>query len=88
MVETISEGDIMAYYGNASRPIAHFPFNFKLLFVKPEMNASEVLNLVNYWYRHLPENDWATFLVSPYSQNLMPGLCRINATCFLKDWQP
>lgn len=74
MVESsVGDDDIMAYYGNASRPIAHFPFNFKLLGVRPDMNASEILNLVNFWYDRAPENEWATFLVSciPRSQCLL-----------------
>ena len=83
MVESsVGDDDIMSYYGNENRPIAHFPFNFKLLGVRPEMNASEILNLVNFWYSRLPENEWATFLVScmPYIQVLTSALCRFDIT--------
>jgi alpha-glucosidase len=64
MVEAaVSDEQIMAYYGTKDRPIAHFPFNFHLLGVRPEMNAREVLNLINVWYDLMPEGEWPTFLI-------------------------
>ncbi|CAG7733025.1 unnamed protein product [Allacma fusca] len=64
MVEAaVPDDKIMSYYGTKDRPIAHFPFNFHLLGVRPENNAKDVLNLINIWYDLMPEGEWPTFLI-------------------------
>ncbi|CAG7823204.1 unnamed protein product, partial [Allacma fusca] len=73
MVEsTVPMEFVMSYYGNKDKPIAHFPFNFQLLNVRPEMNATGVLELVNMWYDLMPEGQWATFLVGNHDQLRVP----------------
>jgi hypothetical protein len=59
--------DLMKYYGNETRPIAHFPFNFLLLDVSSQMNGKEILDLVNTWSEHLPPGQWPTTLVKEIS---------------------
>jgi len=60
---TVGLPDLMEYYGTPERPIAHFPFNFHLLGVRPQMTAREVLDLLDIWDVHIPEGQWATTLV-------------------------
>lgn len=65
MTESVVPDDSVAdYYGTDDNPVAHLPFNFHLVDVKPNMNASQVLQLVNIWYDLMPEGKWANFLVS------------------------
>ena len=65
MVESgVPDEFIKDYYGTADKPVAHFPFNFHLLDVNTSMNASQILKLINVWYEIVPEDQWATFLVS------------------------
>lgn len=64
MVEAnVTDASIPSYYGTPEKPVAHFPFNFKLIGVQPTMNASEVLSLVKVWYDILPDGFWPTILV-------------------------
>ncbi|CAG7833374.1 unnamed protein product [Allacma fusca] len=60
------------YYGTKDKPVSHFPFNFNLLRVTPEQNASEVLGMVNAWYDAVPEGQWATFLLGNHDQKRVP----------------
>ncbi|CAG7827562.1 unnamed protein product [Allacma fusca] len=60
------------YYGTPDKPVSHFPFNFHLLLVNPESNATEVLNLINVWYDVMPENAWPTFLLGNHDQKRAP----------------
>jgi glycosidase len=60
------------YYGTPDKPVAHFPFNFNLLDVTPQQNASEVLSRINAWYDVVPEGNWATFLIGNHDQKRAP----------------
>ena len=64
MIEAgVPDDSIKDYYGTVDKPVAHFPFNFHLLQVKPTMNATEILKLIDVWYQVIPEHAWPTFLV-------------------------
>lgn len=72
MVEAgVPDDSIAAYYGTEDKPVAHFPFNFHLLEIKPTMNASQILSLIDVWYEILPDFAWATFLVSLLIRSVM-----------------
>lgn len=53
-----------SYYGDHDKPIAHFPFNFNLLSIRPDHNAEDLKNIIEYWYDNMPEGKWASSLVS------------------------
>ncbi|CAG7836649.1 unnamed protein product, partial [Allacma fusca] len=73
MVESsVSDDYIMQYYGTRDKPVAHFPFNFHLLSVRPDHNARQVLEAINIWYDLLPEGQWATFLLGNHDQKRAP----------------
>jgi len=54
---------LFEYYGNASRPIAHFPFNFEFINMKKEFNAQDIFDIVHEWFTKMPEGSWANWLV-------------------------
>lgn len=73
MVEaTVSDDFIMDYYGTEQAPIAHFPFNFHLLGVRPENTAKDILGLINVWFDLLPEGRWGTFLIGNHDNKRAP----------------
>jgi alpha-glucosidase len=73
MVESsVSDEYIMDYYGTRDKPVAHFPFNFHLLNVRPEQNASQVLKEVDIWYELMPEGEWGSFLTGNHDQKRAP----------------
>lgn len=54
----------MAYYGNATSPGAHFPFNFMFIVnFDQQSDASKVYNMIKTWMISMPENQWANWVV-------------------------
>ena len=51
-VTPISE--LMKYYGTAERPIAHFPFNFELVGLKPNFTAATLQGVIDGWMTAMP----------------------------------
>jgi len=57
----------MAYYGNATRPGAHFPLNFELHSrIKNGSNANNFKDAIEIWMSHTPSRQWNNWVVSAY----------------------
>jgi len=58
---------VMAYYGNKSNPIAHFPFNFALISASQEnISAQSIYSAISTWTDNLPEGAWPNWVVSVF----------------------
>ena len=55
------------YYGRTENGGAHFPFNFQLVQVDKQCNATCVSELVNDWMNNKPENASANWVVSLFT---------------------
>ncbi len=62
--------ELFEYYGNDSRPIGHFPFNFDFINrLKPGFNGSSIIDMVDEWFTKLPEGRTANWLVGNHDQD-------------------
>ena len=67
MVETGNSNlnDTMAYYGNTTRPGAHFPCNVDLLLkINNNSNASNYKSVIENWILNVPAGHWSNWAVS------------------------
>jgi hypothetical protein len=67
MVETGNSNlnDTMAYYGNKTRPGAHFPCNVGLLSkIRNDSKASSYKSVIENWISNVPAGDWSNWEVS------------------------
>jgi hypothetical protein len=56
---------LMAYYGNKSHPIAHFPFNFALISASQKnITAQSIYTAISSWMDNLPKGAWPNWVVS------------------------
>jgi hypothetical protein len=56
---------LMAYYGNKTHPIAHFPFNFELISASQEnISAQRIYSAIMTWMDNLPKGAWPNWVVS------------------------
>ena len=46
--------ELMKYYGTAERPIAHFPFNFGFVGLKPNFTAANIQGAIDDWMTAMP----------------------------------
>jgi len=57
--------EVMAYYGNKSHPIVHFPLNFMLISVsRKNVSAQSIYDAIRIWMDSMPEGAWPNWLVS------------------------
>lgn len=62
--------ELFLYYGNESRPIAHFPFNFEFINrIKAGFNGSNILEVVDEWFEKMPEGATANWLVGNHDNH-------------------
>ena len=67
MIEAyIPDSSVSDYYGSDNNPASNFPFNFHMLNVRENQNASEVLGLIDSWWEVLPEGRWSNSVVRIY----------------------
>ena len=58
---------VMAYYGNKSNPIAHFPLNFALISTSQEnVSAQSIHSAIRTSMDNLPERAWPSWMVSSF----------------------
>lgn len=56
---------VLLYYGNATSPGAHFPFNF--LFIETfnqQSDAAAVHSMIKYWMQNMLDGTWPNWIVS------------------------
>jgi hypothetical protein len=64
--------ETMAYYGNMTRPGAHFPCNVDLLLkIKNSSNAKDIKSAIESWLSFLPSRQWSSWVVSAYLCKIM-----------------
>jgi hypothetical protein len=57
--------DTIAYYGNKTRPGAHFPLNVELLFkIRNDTKASSYKSVIDNWILSVPSGHWSNWVVS------------------------
>jgi hypothetical protein len=57
--------DTMAYYGNKTRPGAHFPCNVDLLLkIRNDSKASSYKSVIENWISNVPAGRWSNWAVS------------------------
>jgi len=67
MVETgnSSLNETMAYYGNKTRPAAHFPCNVELLLkISNDSKTSNYKSVIENWILNVPAGYWSNWAVS------------------------
>ncbi|KAJ9598138.1 hypothetical protein L9F63_026758, partial [Diploptera punctata] len=71
IVETYLPVDkVMDYYGNKTRSIAHFPFNFELITsISHNITAAKVYNIIQTWMEHMPQDAWANWMVGNHDKS-------------------
>ncbi|XP_021941641.1 maltase 1-like isoform X2 [Zootermopsis nevadensis] len=63
---------LMAYYGNKSHPIAHFPFNFELISVSQEnISAQSIYSTIMTWMDNLPKGAWPNWVSGNHDNSRM-----------------
>ena len=57
--------ETMAYYGNETRPGAHFPCNVELLSkIRNGSNVSSYKSVIENWISNVPAGHWSNWAVS------------------------
>lgn len=80
--------ETMAYYGNYSQPLSHFPFNFLFITnLNNKSTAQDVYDTINLWLRNKPVGSWNNWVLgnhdksrvaSRFSPKLVDGLHMIS----------
>jgi hypothetical protein len=61
----VSVEKLVAYYGNTSHPIAHFPFNNALISASQKnITAQSIYSAIKTWMDNLPKGAWPNWVVS------------------------
>jgi hypothetical protein len=84
MVETgnSSLNDIMAYYGNKTRPGAHFPCNVDLLSkIRNDSKAGSYKSVIENWILNVPAGHWSNWAVSVFLSEIT-----VCVHCRTIDW--
>ncbi|XP_023718249.2 probable maltase isoform X2 [Cryptotermes secundus] len=61
---------LMAYYGNKSHPIAHFPLNFALISASQKnITAQSIYTAVSTWMNNLPKGAWPNWVIGNHDNS-------------------